>query len=59
MVEAVGLESDPLGRSLLELLVSASVTVGVAEVMGILRFNVTFPSEVTVGTSTGSSDIIS
>ena len=57
MSVAVGLEGDPLGRSVLELLVSVSVIVGVAEVMGILRFNVVFPSGVTFGTSTGSSDV--
>ena len=57
MAVAVGLEGDPLGRSVLELLVSVSVIVGVAEVMGILSFNVLFPSGVTVGTTTGSSDV--
>ena len=53
----LGLESDPLGRSVLGLLVSITVTVGAGEVMGILRFNAVFPPEVTVGTSTGSSDV--
>ena len=54
---AVGLQGDLLGRSVLELLVSVSVIVEVAKVMGILRFNVVFPSGVTVGNSTGSSDV--
>ena len=57
MAVAVGLEGNPLGRKVLGLLVSVSVIVGVAEVTGILRFNV-FPLEVTVGISTGSSDVV-
>ena len=57
MAVAVGLEGDPLGRKVLRLLVSVSVTVGVAEVTGILRSNV-IPLEVTADVSTGSSDII-
>ena len=40
-----------------ELLVSVSVTVGVAEVTGILKF-IVFPSEVTADVSTGSSDVV-
>ena len=52
----VGLEGDSLGRKVLGLLVSASVvsvsvTTGVAEVMGILRFS-TFPPEASVDVST-------
>ena len=54
---AVGLEGDPLERNVLVLLVSISVTVGVAEVTGILKF-IVFPSEVTADVSTGSSDVV-
>ena len=57
MAVAVGLEGDPLGRSVLGLLVSVSVIIGVAAVMGLLRFMVVSPSEVTVDTFAGSSDI--
>ena len=41
----------------LGLLVSVPVIIGVAEVMGILKFMVVSPSQVTVGTSTGSSHV--
>ena len=57
MAVTVGLEGDPLGRKVLGLLVSVSVTVGVAEVTGIFRF-IVFPSEVTAYVSTGSSDVV-
>ena len=53
----VGLEGDPLGRKVIGLLVSVSVTVGVAEVTGILIF-IVFPSEVTANVSTISSDVV-
>ena len=56
----VGLEEDPLQRKVLGLLVSASVvsvsvTIGVAEVSGILRL---FPSETSVVVSAGNSVVI-
>ena len=57
MAVAVGLEGDPLGRKVLGLLVSVSVTAEVAEVTGILRF-IVFPSEVTADVSTGSSVVV-
>ena len=57
MAVAVGLEGDPLGRKVLGLLVPVLVTVGVAEITGILRF-IVFPSEVTADVSTGSSDVV-
>ena len=58
----VGLEGDPLGRKVLELLVSASVvfasvTIGVAEVTGILRF-IVFPPRTSVVVSAGNSIVV-
>ena len=57
MAVTVSLEGDPLRRKVLGLPVSASVTVGVAEVTGILRF-IVFPSEVTADVFIGSSDVV-
>ena len=57
MAVPVGVEGDPLGRKVLGLLVSISVTVGMAEVTGILR-SIVFPSEVTADVSTGSCDVV-
>ena len=54
---AVGLEGDPLGRKVLGLLVSVSLTVGVAEVTGILRL-IVFPPEVSADVSTCNSVVV-
>ena len=51
----MGLEGDPLGSNVLGLLVS--VIVVVVEVIGTLVFMVVSPSSVTVGSSSGSSDV--
>ena len=58
MAIAVGIEGNPLGRNVLEPLVSVLVFVLVAEAIGILRLKVVPSSAATVGTSTGSSDVI-
>ena len=52
-----GLEGDPLGRKVLGLLVSASVTIGVTEVTGILRFMV-FHQDMSDDISTGNSVVV-
>ena len=52
-----GLEGDPLGRNVLGLPGSVPVTVVVAEVVGIVEVMAVNPSAVTVGTSSGSSDV--
>ena len=54
---AVGLEGDPLGRNILGLPASVQVIVVVAEVVGIVEVMAVVPSVVTVGTSSGSSNI--
>ena len=53
----VGLEGDPLGRNFLGLPASVPVTVVVAEVAGIVEVMAVAPSAVTVGTSSGGSDV--
>ena len=54
---AVGLEGDPLGRNVLGLPASVSAIVVVAEVVGTAEVMAVTPSAVTVGTSSGSSDV--
>ena len=53
----VGLEGDLLGRNVLGLPASVPVIVVVAEVVGTVEVMAVAPSAVTVGTSSGSSDI--
>ena len=53
----VGLECHPPGRNVLGLPASVPVTVAVAEVVGIVVVMAVAPSAVTVGTSSGGSDV--
>ena len=53
----VGLEGDPLGRHVLKLPASVSAIVVVVEVVGTVEVMAVAPSAVTVGTSSGSSNI--
>ena len=53
----VGLEGDPLGRNVLGLPASVPVIVVVAEVVGTVEVMTVAPSTVTVGTSSGSSNV--
>ena len=53
----VGLEGDPLGRNGLGLPASVPVIVVVVEVVGIVEVIAVPPAAVTVGTSSGSSDV--
>ena len=54
---AVGLEGDPLGRNIQGLPASVPVILVVAEVVGIVEVMAVVLSVVTVGTSSGSSDV--
>ena len=53
----VGLEGDPFGRKVLGLLLSISVTTGVAEVTGILRF-IAFSPEASADVYVGNSIVV-
>ena len=53
----MGLEGDPLGRNVLGLPASVPVIVVVAEVVGTAEVMAVAPSAVTVGTSSGISDV--
>ena len=53
----VGLEGDPFGRKVLGLLVSISVTTGVADITGILRF-IAFSLEASADVPMGNSTVV-
>ena len=53
----VGLEGDPLGRNVLGLPASVSAIVVVVEIVRTVEVMAVAPSAVTVGTSSGSSNV--